>query len=443
MTEGEYMTSTASIETAPAPVPTSAPPTTGPAPERRLLLPVAADTEEHLRATVHDLAERLRTGALDPATLPAVHGSGRHRTVAVADGPADTEGLRKNLLARLETRPLPTTGKLPALAFLFSGGGPQWMGLGRALTAEPTFRATLEECDRAVHRVTGWSVIDKLLADDGETLPAAEVIQPLLFSVQTALARTLQAWGLRSDLILGASIGEAAAVVAAGVLSLEEGARLIATWSALVQERASGHGALTVCDMPLADAEQLSADSGGRVFVASHLAPTQVCISGTPDGVAEAERELATRGIRTLPTTVDYAGHSPLLTDLGPELIRRLGTLPTRDPHIAYWSTVTHGFIEGAALDAPYWVRNMCEPTLLEEGIRHLTAQQPLRLVEVTPHPVAMYSVQQTLNAHNATDTQILMASHRDQPPRQGLEDLVANLWCEGYDVNWAAVRAK
>ncbi|QDD62118.1 hypothetical protein FE156_30065 [Streptomyces albidoflavus] len=58
MTEGEYMTSTASIETAPAPVPTSAPPTTGPAPERRLLLPVAADTEEHLRATVHDLAER-------------------------------------------------------------------------------------------------------------------------------------------------------------------------------------------------------------------------------------------------------------------------------------------------------------------------------------------------------------------------------------------------
>ena len=93
------MTSTASIEAAPA----TAPPITDTAPERRLLLPVAADTEERLRATVHDLAERLRTGTLGPATLPVVHGSGRHRIVAVADGPADTDGLRKDLLARLGT----------------------------------------------------------------------------------------------------------------------------------------------------------------------------------------------------------------------------------------------------------------------------------------------------------------------------------------------------
>ncbi|GAA1948638.1 hypothetical protein GCM10009837_87610 [Streptomyces durmitorensis] len=406
------------------------------APRRRFILPVAADTGEALRRAVRGLAGQAHPGGAHPERL-AVHGTGAHRVVAAADRP---DRLGDELLARLDERSAPHAGERPALAFLFSGGGPQWIGTGRALLAEPAFRATLDECDRAVRAVTGWSVIETLLADDGQTLVPTDVLQPVLFSVQIALARTLHAWGLRSDLVLGASIGDVAAVVAAGALPLEEGARLIATWSRLVAERASGHGTLIVCDMPLEEAERLSAHSGGRVFVASHLAPGQVCLSGTPDGVAEAEHELSARGVQTLRTPIDYAGHSSLLAAIGPELVRRIGTLRTRRPAVPYWSTVTGGFVDGAALDAAYWVRNMCEPTLLEEGVRHLTGRGALRIVEISPHPVAMYSVQQTLNAIEGTRSTVLAASHRDLSPRQGLEDLAAQLWCEGFDVDWSAV---
>ncbi|MFF1709641.1 acyltransferase domain-containing protein [Streptomyces sp. NPDC058268] len=316
----------------------------------------------------------------------------------------------------------------PEVAFLFSGGGPQWIGMGHALLAEPAFRATLDECDRAVRAVTGWSVTEKLRADDGSTLVSTDVLQPVLFSVQTALARTLREWGVRSDIVLGASIGEAAAAVDAGALSLTEGARLIATWSGLVAERAAGHGTLIVCDLSPEEAGRLSAGSAGRVFLASHLSPVQVCLSGTNDGIAEVERELSERGVRTQRTPVDYAGHSTLLAGLGPELIRRLGTLRTRRTAVPYWSTVTNGFVDGHALDAAYWVRNMCEPTLLTEATARLAARHPVRIVEISPHPVASYSLEQTLAEHGATRSEILATSHRDVPPRQGLEDLVARL---------------
>ncbi|MEV5666896.1 hypothetical protein [Streptomyces flaveolus] len=76
----------------------------------------------------------------------------------------------------------------------------------------------------------------------------------------------------------------------------------------------------------------------------------------------------------------------------------------------------------------------MCEPTLLEEGVRHPAGRGAVRIVEISPHPVAVCSVQQTLT--------VLAASHRDLPPRHGLEDLAARLWCEGFDVDWSAVGA-
>ncbi|OIK05299.1 acyltransferase domain-containing protein [Streptomyces monashensis] len=403
---------------------------------RRIVVPVAAESEEGLHRAVRDLAERVRADGVRPRPYP-VHGAGPHRLVALADHP---DLLADDLLSRLRDRPQARPAEPPLVALLFSGGGPQWIGTGRALLAEPVFRDALAECDHAVRAVTGWSVTERLLADDGRSLLRTDVVQPVLFAVQTALARTLRAWGVHGDIVLGASIGEAAAAVAAGALPLEEGARLIATWSRLVAERASGHGTMIVCDLTHAEAERLSAASGGQVFVANHLSPGQLCLSGTTDGIAGAERELSARGIRTLRIPVDYAGHSALLDPLGPDLVRALCDLRTRRPAVPYWSTVTHGFVDGAALDATYWVRNMCEPTLLEEGIRHLARRHTLRIVEVSPHPVAQYSVQQTLAGLQDARSAALTTCHQELPPLQGLENLVARLWCDGVDVDWAAV---
>ncbi|MFE7621530.1 beta-ketoacyl synthase N-terminal-like domain-containing protein, partial [Streptomyces sp. NPDC057496] len=398
---------------------------------RRRLVPLAAATEEALNAAI------ATAGDTAAGPHPAPDATGTHRAV-VAPTPAG----RAELVAgptRSERR--------PQLALFFSGHGAQWVGMGRDLLSEPAFRAALDDCDRAVAEHTGWSVTDELLADPASSrLDRTDVVQPVLFSVQVALARTLTAWGPEPDAVFGQSIGEVAAAVVAGALPLDEGARLITTWSALIAERASGHGALLVCDLTADGAARPAADHG--LSVAGHLAPDQVCLSGPTDAVAAAERELSENGVRTARVNIDYASHSAGLEDLAPELVRRLGTLRTGVTSVPFWSTVDDDFVDGTALDAEYWARNMCRPMLVAEAVAALTRTEPaaahgLSVVEIAPHPVARHSLERTLTALGATRSTALATCRRDRPARRSLEDLVARLWCEGHDIGWTAVHGR
>ncbi|MGW4690240.1 SDR family NAD(P)-dependent oxidoreductase, partial [Streptomyces sp. NPDC004244] len=403
---------------------------------RRLLVPVTAGSEEAL----HDAVAALGAQDTSPACPHTGRGTageaGGHRAVAALTGPGR---------ARIVSGPR-TSAERPSLAFFFSGHGAQWLGMGRDLLAEPAFRAALDACDRAVGQFTDWSVTDELLADASSSrLDRTDVVQPVLFSVQVALARTLTAWGLEPDAVFGQSIGEVAAAVVAGALPLDEGARLITTWSALIAERAAGRGTLLVCDLTLEEAARLAADEARGVSVAGHLAPDQVCLSGATDAIAALERDLSETGHRTLRVNIDYASHSAQLEDLAPELVRRLGTLDTRAASVPFWSTVADEFVDGTALDAGYWARNMCAPMLLAEAAGALARTGPaavrgLRVVEIAPHPVARHSLERTFAAIEATDAVVLASCRRDRPTRRTLEDVAARLWCEGHDVDWTAV---
>ncbi|MFJ9033454.1 beta-ketoacyl synthase N-terminal-like domain-containing protein, partial [Streptomyces sp. NPDC102274] len=402
---------------------------------RRDLLPLAARSEEALHDVITALGAQEGTV---PAQIPA-HDAGTHRAVATL-----TPAGRAELVARPGR-----SAQRPPLAFFFSGHGAQWIGMGRDLLAEPTFRAALDACDRAVGQFTGWSVTRELVADASRSrLERTDIVQPVLFSVQVALARTLAAWGMEPDTVFGQSIGEVAAAVVAGALPLDEGARLITTWSGLIAERASGRGTLIVCDLTADEATRLATRDDRGLSVAGHLAPDQVCLSGTTDAIAALERELSESGVRTARVNIDYASHSTQLEDLAPELVRRLGTLRTSVASIPFRSTVIDDFIDGTALDADYWARNMCQPMLLTEAVTALAQSEPaaargLRIVEIAPHPIAQHSFERTLAALDDTRSAALASCRRDRPARQSLEDVAARLWCEGHDIDWTAVHGR
>ncbi|MEU4932643.1 acyltransferase domain-containing protein [Streptomyces yokosukanensis] len=408
---------------------------------RRLLVPLAADNAGDLCTAADVLTDRVRTGGSWYAPEVLGRAAGTHRVVAAVDHPGDLAGA---LGARIAARSQGPAARPDALAFCFSGPGSQWLGMGRDLLGDPAFRTAFEACDRALEPFTGWSVTEELLADPAASrLERSDVVQPVLFALQTALARTLSAWGVEPTVVFGQSVGEVAAAVFAGALPLDEGARLITTWSRLVAERAAGHGALTVCELSLEDAESLPQVRAGRLSLAGHLAPGQVCLSGPREAVETLERDLDVRGVRAVRVNIDHAAHSARIARLTPELEQRLGALRTRTTTVPFWSTVLGGYADGTDLDAAYWGRAMCTPMRLAEATRALADGRGVRVVEITPHPVASHALQRSLDAVDGDQPRTLSTGRRGQSARQALEDLAAALWCDGSDVDWGAVTGR
>ncbi|MER7000146.1 acyltransferase domain-containing protein [Streptomyces sp. NPDC000410] len=343
---------------------------------RRLFVPLAADSAGDLRVAADALTGRVRAGGAWYAPELLGRATGTHRVVAAVAHPGElADALRDAHVAAHARGP---AARPDALALCFSGHGPQWFGMGRDLLGEPAFRAALDACDRALLPFTGWSVTEELLADRATSrLERTDVVQPVLFALQTALARTLSAWGVEPTVVFGQGAGEVAAAVFAGALPLAEGARLIATWSRLATERARGLGA-------------------------------------TPDGASHSAR-----------------------------LEQRLGPLRTRIPAVPFWSAATGGYADGTDLDAAYWTRALRAPTCPAEAVRTLAGGRGLRVVEITPHPVAGHALQRALEALGGDQPRVLSTGRRDRSARQALEDVAAALWCDGSDVDWGAVTGR
>src|SRR5262249_28735410 len=94
------------------------------------------------------------------------------------------------------------------LAFVFSGNGSQWPGMGRKLLSESVFLNKLQQCDEALRKWTDWSVLEVLTTDQHNRWNQVSVSQPALFVLQVSLAALWQSWGVRPDAVVGHSVGE-------------------------------------------------------------------------------------------------------------------------------------------------------------------------------------------------------------------------------------------
>ena len=131
-----------------------------------------------------------------------------HRAAFVGE---DSSGLRESIDAFLdpETRSMAAVGETRRVAFVFSGQGPQWWGMGRQLSeSEPVFRRKLEEVDELFVAEAGWSILEEMRRDaESSRIDETEVAQPALFAIQTGLAALWRHWGVGARRHRGAQHG--------------------------------------------------------------------------------------------------------------------------------------------------------------------------------------------------------------------------------------------
>src|SRR5262249_37902687 len=147
--------------------------------------------------------------------------------------------------------------------------GSQWVGMGRQLlAAQPVFRAAIDACDRAIGALTGWSLRNVLTADAAvSNLNDIHVVQPPLFSIQVGLPSLRRSWGIEPAAVIGHSMGEVAAAHVAGILTLEDAARIICRRSRLLR-RTAGKGAMALVELSLDEASAALKDYRDRLSVA-------------------------------------------------------------------------------------------------------------------------------------------------------------------------------
>jgi acyl transferase domain-containing protein/NAD(P)-dependent dehydrogenase (short-subunit alcohol dehydrogenase family)/acyl carrier protein len=332
--------------------------------------------------------------AVSAAAAPVVASSAT--VAATAGGHADGPGR----LAR-------SGGPDARLVFVFSGQGSHWPRMGLQLYArEPVFAAAIDACDRLFAQHGSHAIRDEIARDaDSSRLDDTAITQPAIFATQMALHALWRSWGITPSAVIGHSLGEVAAACAAGVLTLDEGVRVVHHRSRLMA-RTAGRGRTAVVGLSLAEAREAIRGYEPALAVAGSNSPGMSVIAGDPVSVDRMQRMLDARDIfcRVIPG-VSVAFHSPQMDPLRHELVQALADLDPKPATVPIVSTVTGAIARGETFDADYWGRNLREPFLFAQAVDGVLREGGDAFLEVSPHPVLASSIAQCVRHADATAT--------------------------------------
>lgn len=367
-----------------------------------------------------------------------------HRAVVLAANRAE---LRAGLdrLATGEDGPGIVVGR-PAVhdgvVFAFPGQGSQWPGMAAGLLdRSPAFADCLRSCDQALRPYLGWSVTGLLRGEAGApALDRDAVIQPALFAVMVSLAALWRSLGIKPAAVVGHSQGEIAAAHVAGVLSLNDAARVVAVRSGLAAKLPRGGMVLVPASAGAVRAEL--ARWSGKLGIAAVNGPASTVVSGDADAVAEFTGDLTSRGVPARRIPVGHASHSPHVDVIRDELLLAVGDITPRAGEIPFYSSMSGALADPSTLDKYYWYAGMREAVHFEQAVRAVAAAGPRVFIEVSPHPLLHSDIEETLRraAEGAERPVVLGTLRRDRDDWSEFSRALADAHVNGLTVDWARI---
>ncbi|MFD4431315.1 beta-ketoacyl synthase N-terminal-like domain-containing protein, partial [Nocardia sp. NPDC058497] len=417
-------------------------------PEHRsaTVVPLSARSRKALCAQAEQLLDWLDHHPNQPVTelgaaLAQARSALSHRAAVVAD---DLDELKAGLRCLAEGMPAANLIVERAIdsgtVFTFPGQGPQWSGMAlELLDAGGVFAETLHACDVAIAAHADWSVLEVLRAPDAaERFEAAEVVQPVLFAVMVALAAAWRSAGIEPAAVVGHSQGEVAAAYVAGALSLDDAARVVVARSRAVG--ALTGGGMAVVDAPASAVVGLLAPYGGRLTVAAVNGPRTTIVAGDSDALEDFFTACEAAGRWTRAVAVGYASHTHHVDAVRDRLLAELSGVRPMPARVPFYSAVTGALIDTRDLDADYWFRNLRQPVQFEAATSALLNAGLRRFVEISPHPVLIAALNDTLVAHGSSDALVVSSLRRGEGGQRRLFTALAHAHAHGAGIDWSSV---
>lgn len=313
-----------------------------------------------------------------------------------------------------------TRSQPPTLAFVFPGQGSQWPGMAVELAAaSPLFAQSLRDCEDALGPHIDLRLDDVLRAAPGDPLwERSDIVQPSLFCVMVSLAALWRSFGVRPDAVVGHSLGEISAACVAGILSLEDAARVAALTSRALHELGGDDGMVLV-DLGVEQLEARMARAAGRLTLAAFNGPHAVVVAGEQPALDELLAGCEQDGVRARRIRVDgtsSVAHSSQIEAIRERLARDLAAVVPRPSGVTFYSSVTGEPIDYSELGPEYWYRSLREPVRFEQATAALVRDGAGAFIESSPHPVLTLAVEGTIEASAPAraDVAVLGSLRRD-----------------------------
>ena len=416
------------------------------------LVCLSAETPVALRETARRALELLKDGTWAAHPLREIARTSARRRVhhrhrlAIATSSHDHLASRLETFGRGEAAPGMTCAEARPpeerrVAFVYSGQGPQWWGMGRrVIELEPVVRGAIEECDALFRRLGPWSLVEELLADETRSrLDDTAIAQPAIFALQVALTRLWRSWGIRPGAVVGHSVGEVAAAWASGMLSLEDAALVIFHRGRCMAHAGGRSGRMLAAGLTPAEAGKTLAGYEGRATIGAFNSPTSVTLSGDADALEAIERRLTAGQVFCRFLASRYAFHSHHMDGMEDELLSCLASIRPVTPAVPVYSTVTGQAAAAAEFSAGYWWRNVRQAVRFADGIGRLVEDHVGTFVEVGPHPVLAGSIAECLLEAD-TKGIVLPSLSRREPDHQTLLGSLGALHAQGAEVDWTSM---
>ncbi len=323
------------------------------------------------------------------------------------------------------------------LAFVFPGMGAQWWPMGKELMAkEPVFRRMIKRCDKIYKDISGWSLLDRIMSEEGEELlKMTSIGQPAIVMVQVALAALWESWGIKPEALLGHSVGEISAAYVSGGLSLEDTVLLV-YHRANNQQKVAGKGMMLAVGQSVGEVKDIIAKTE-TVSIGAVNSPSAVTLSGDESELKGLAKYFDGEDIFNKFLAVEIPYHSKFMDDIKDKFLGQIADIKPQQLDTATYSTVTTELLSGKPFDGDYWWRNTREPVRFHEALNRMISEGYTSFLEVGPHPVLTHSIKECLYAaHLKGET--VCSIRRDEDEVARIYRSLAELYTLGFAPDWS-----